>query len=158
MGRLALLFIIIPAVELVLLVQLGARIGGLATFAIIVATGIAGAALAKRQGADVIRRVQSDLSQGRLPAQSLVDGALVLVAGVLLITPGILTDITGFLLLLPPVRAAIRRVVWGRIQKAVDQRRIHVVSQGFPRRDPFDGHGPVIDVEPERNDDDQNRP
>ncbi len=147
MGRLLLLFIIVPAVELALLIEVGSRIGTLATLALIVATGVVGATLARSQGLSVLRQVQRDLAEGRLPAGALVDGAIILVAGALLMTPGILTDALGFLCLLPGFRHLIKRVLWRRFESAVrDQRiRVSIYADGVERHS---SPGSTIDVEP----------
>ena len=109
--RLLLLFTVVPVVELGLLIQLGRVIGLAPTVAIVLLTGITGAALARWQGLVTLRRVQADMAAGRVPAGALVDGLLILVAGGLLLTPGLITDAAGFLLLVPPTRAAVRRAL-----------------------------------------------
>lgn len=104
-----LLFTVIPVVEIALLIKLGGLLGPWLTIALVLGTGMAGAALARWQGVRAATRVQSELSKGVLPAAAMVDGLLILVAGVLLITPGALTDVLGLALLIPPTRAGIRR-------------------------------------------------
>lgn len=104
MGRLLLLFIAVPAIELVLLIEIGKRIGTPSTLALIVVTGALGATLARGQGLRVIGEIQSELGQGRVPGHTWIEGAMILVAAALLVTPGILTDAFGFLCLVPPVR------------------------------------------------------
>ena len=79
------------------------------TFALVAATGVFGAALARREGTRALSAVQHDLAVGRLPAQALLSGAAVLVGGAFLVTPGVLTDVVGLLLLLPPTRSAVLR-------------------------------------------------
>lgn len=108
-GVLALSFILVTAAEIAILVAVGGAIGGWATFGLVIATGIAGAALAKHQGAAVLRKLRDSLVGGADPTLALVDGALVLAAGVTLLSPGFLTDATGLLLLVPPIRAPIAR-------------------------------------------------
>jgi len=100
-ARLLLLFTVVPALELFLLIKLGQWIGALPTVGIILVTGGLGAWLAKREGLDVLRQLQQETQQGMPPAERLVEGLLVLVGGVLLITPGVVTDLTGFLLIMP---------------------------------------------------------
>ena len=95
MASLLLLFIVVPAVELALLIEVGTRIGTPATIAIIVGTGIVGAALAKQQGLRTLQKIQGELETGALPTGALVDGVIILIAGTLLITPGLLTDVYG---------------------------------------------------------------
>lgn len=107
-GVLALTFIVVTATEIALLVKVGALLGGWATFGLVIATGFAGAALAKHQGAAVLRRLRDSLAGGD-PTVALVDGALVLAAGVTLLSPGFLTDTAGLLLLIPFVRAPVAR-------------------------------------------------
>ena len=101
---LLLAFTFVPAVEIALFVRIGSVIGPLATFAVVIATGIAGAALARSQGLRVVSEIQSSLSAGRLPADELAGGALVLVGGTLLLTPGFLTDFVGLACLAPVSR------------------------------------------------------
>jgi UPF0716 protein FxsA len=101
---LLLAFTFIPAVEIALFVRIGSVIGPLATFAVVIATGIAGAALARSQGLRVVSEIQSSLSAGRLPADELAGGALVLIGGTLLLTPGFLTDLVGLACLAPVSR------------------------------------------------------
>lgn len=117
-----LLFTVIPLVELWLLFRLAGAFGLGTTILVVVGTGLAGAALARVQGFWALHRMRSDLAQGVLPTKSLADGVLILAAGLMLITPGILTDILGLALLVPPVRALIRlglgRWLAGRVQVA----------------------------------------
>jgi UPF0716 protein FxsA len=147
MANLLLLFIVVPAVELALLVEVGSRIGTLATLAIIVATGVLGAALARQQGLRTLRAIQDELTRGELPAGSLVDGVIILLAGALLITPGILTDAVGFLCLVPRLRDVAKRTLQRRFERAIRDQQIHVTTQGF---DESGRGGPIYDVTPER--------
>ena len=95
--RLLLLFTVVPLVELFLLVKLGTVIGIGATILIVICTGVLGAWLARWQGLGVLRRLTEDVNQGRLPADALIDGLLILIAGAVLLTPGLITDALGFL-------------------------------------------------------------
>ena len=128
MGRLLLLFLIVPIAELYLLIEIGQRIGTVSTLTLIFLTALLGSALARRQGLGVLRRMQADVSQGRLPASSMVDGVLILLAGAVLITPGVLTDLVGFLVLIPATRRLIKAYLWKRIERVVKQGpgRVHV--------------------------------
>lgn len=105
---LLLLFTVVPLVELWLLVRLSGVFGFWTTIFVVLATGALGTVLARWQGWRAMQRVQSEMRQGLLPAKALGDGALILVAGVLLITPGIITDVVGLALLAPPLRALVR--------------------------------------------------
>jgi UPF0716 protein FxsA len=106
--RLLALFVLVPIAELALLIRLGEIIGLWPTLGLIVLTGIAGSALAKQQGFSTLRRLQRRMSRGEMPGRELVDGVIILIAGAFLLTPGVLTDVVGFLGLLPLTRPAIR--------------------------------------------------
>lgn len=108
---LIIIFVLTPIIELFLLIELGKMIGTWNVIFIVVVTGVVGAMLAKSQGLSVLRDIQADLMNGILPADRLFDGALVLVGGVLLITPGIITDLLGFTLLIPLTRAGVKKVL-----------------------------------------------
>jgi UPF0716 protein FxsA len=102
------LFIIVPALEIALFVLSGQTIGVWPTVALIIATGIIGAWLAKRQGLAVIQEAKKEFMRGRIPSEAVLDGICILMGGALLLTPGFLTDIVGFLLLLPVTRAFVK--------------------------------------------------
>ncbi len=135
--RLALIFTLVPVAEIYLLVKAGRAIGAWPTVAVVLFTGMAGAWLARQQGLSTLERIRVGMAQGVPPTSELADAALILVAGVLLITPGFLTDFAGLALLLPPVRAAIK--AWGLrwVQQGMASGRIHVVHSG-----PGSGPGP----------------
>lgn len=126
LGRLMLLFVLVPLVELVLLLQIGALIGPWPTLALVVTTGVAGAALARSQGLVAFAAVQGRLAQGQLPGPELLDGLAVLVGGALLLTPGVLTDLIGFSLLTPWTRRGIRRWLTGRLERQIRDGTVHV--------------------------------
>jgi UPF0716 protein FxsA len=108
---LVILFIAVPFAELYVLIQVGHAIGVLDTLGLLLLVSIVGAWLAKREGISVIRRMQAALNAGRVPGTELVDGFLILLAAALMLTPGFLTDIVAIFLLLPPVRALMRRTL-----------------------------------------------
>ena len=103
-----LLFTVVPFVELALLLKIGNVLGWANTLLLVIVTGVAGAALARWQGWQAMRRIQDEMRTGMLPAAAVVDGVLILMAGLLLVTPGVLTDVVGLGLLVPPVRALVR--------------------------------------------------
>ena len=117
--RLLLLFTIVPLIELYLLITIGGVIGVAPTIAIVLGTGVLGAWLARWQGLAVLRRVNEEMAAGRLPTDALIDGLLVLVAAAVLLTPGLLTDTAGFVLLVPASRAVIRKAVAAAIARRV---------------------------------------
>jgi UPF0716 protein FxsA len=125
LGRLILLFTTIPLLELALLLWIGSRVGVLPTVALILLTGVLGAALARQQGFATWRRFEAALQQGRIPGRELAEGLLILVAGAVLLTPGVLTDAAGFLILVP----AVRRPLIDRVVRAA-RRRMVVVGSG----------------------------
>lgn len=133
-GRLLLLFAIVPVVELALLVWVGDHIGLGATLLLIVGTALAGSWLAHREGLAVFRALQDKLRSAQMPGRELLDGAIVLGSGLLLLTPGVLTDVVGFLGLLPPSRAVLRRVLQKRFERSVASGAVRVVH---PPGSPF---------------------
>jgi len=143
-GRLLLLFIAVPAVELMLLIEIGERVGLLATIGLIMGTGIVGASLARRQGMSTLARLRADLDAGRVPAEPIVDGVLILVAGAMLITPGLLTDFAGFLLLVPACRQMVKRSLKRRFGRAVRKGSVGVTVG-------FDGAGDSSEWPPMKN-------
>ena len=125
-GRLALLFIVVPILELVLLIELGQIVGLFPTLALVITTGVVGAGLARLEGLKTLWTLQSELAQGRIPAQAIMDGLAILMGGALLLTPGILTDILGFSLLLPVSRSAIQKRVRARFEKRIREGAMNV--------------------------------
>ncbi len=109
--RLLLILTIVPLTELMLLLRLADAFSWQSTLVLVVLTGVLGAWLARRQGIRTFARIQSELERGTLPADALIDAALILVAGLVLVTPGILTDLFGFALLIPPIRRWLKRRV-----------------------------------------------
>jgi UPF0716 protein FxsA len=132
--RLFLLFTLIPIIEIYLLMKVGSLIGAEATILIVLGTGFAGAWLARTQGAGVVMRMRANMAQGIPPAGDMVDAALILVAGVVLLTPGFVTDAMGILLLIPPVRAAIKEFLRKKLEDMARSGRVTVIN---PRQGPF---------------------
>jgi UPF0716 protein FxsA len=124
-AKLLLLFTILPVVELYLLIRVGSAIGALPTVLLVVFTGFLGAYLARAQGFAVWVRIQAETSQGRFPGERLIDALLLLVAGTVLVTPGILTDLVGFVLLFPITRTPIREWVKVRLYRMMQNGSVH---------------------------------
>jgi UPF0716 protein FxsA len=116
-ARLALLFVVVPLIELALLIQVGQVVGLVPTVLLVLATGVGGAALARREGLRTVARIQSTLGRGELPGEALMDGAAILFGGALLLTPGVLTDFVGLALLLPLTRRWFAR----RLRRAFEK-------------------------------------
>ena len=127
-----LLFMIVPLIEVVILIQVGRAIGAGYTVILIIGTAALGAALLRWQGLATLARVRLSMDQGRLPATELIEGLLLLIAGALLLTPGFFTDALGFLALLP----GLRKFVAEALLTGFIQQRVH------PRRD---GQGEIIE-------------
>lgn len=113
-----LLFIGVPLIELALLLQIGAWIGALPTIALVVLTAVVGVSLARWQGLETMRRMQEKTRSGQIPAEAVLDGVMILVAAALLLTPGVLTDAVGFLLLVPGTRRIATKQIQRRIRAA----------------------------------------
>ena len=124
--RLILIFIVVPLMEILLLIEIGSRIGTLNTISIIIITGIMGGYMMRQQGFAILANIRMDLSQGRMPTGELINGALVLVGGIVLLTPGFFTDAVGFVLLIPGSRAFVRKKIQLLIQRKIDSGDIHI--------------------------------
>ena len=139
LARLALLFVIVPLLELALLIEIGQVVGFLPTMALVMFTGVTGAWLARLEGLKTLWRLRDDLARGQLPGQAIMDGMSILVGGALLLTPGILTDLVGFSLLLPPTRRAIQRRVRENLERRIQDGAIEMTvlgSRGWATRPP----------------------
>ena len=130
--RLLLLFTVVPLIELMLLIEIGRWVGLPATIALVLFTGALGAWLARTQGMQTLARLQQELQAGRMPTDALLDGLMIFIAGAVLLTPGLLTDLFGFALLTPACRGVVRRAV----------------SEGFRKRFTTGGSSKVIVIEP----------
>ena len=128
--RLFLLFTAIPLLELMILIDLGSWIGLAPTLGLVLLTGAAGAWIARLQGLSVLGRIQRELAEGRLPAAELVEGVLVLAGGLLLLTPGLLTDLMGLSLMIPVFRGAVRAWLIQRLEKLIREGKVHFYFHG----------------------------
>jgi UPF0716 protein FxsA len=124
--RLFLLFTIVPVIEIYLIIRVGSLIGALPTVLLLLALSSAGAWLVRAQGFALMRRIQAELAEGRLPAAELLDGAMVLVGGVLLLTPGFFTDLLGLFFLIPATRTLIKQFVRLWLQRRLDRGTITI--------------------------------
>lgn len=152
LAKLFLAFTIIPLLELLVLIPLGQQIGVWPTIAIVVVTAAVGAWLGKLQGIGAWNRIRSELASGQLPGDSIVDGLLILVACTLLITPGVLTDVVGIALLIPPAREPLKKYLKGRFTKQLQNPSFTVIdvsSTRRPSRRPGASDDDVIDVTPD---------
>lgn len=160
-GWLVLLFTLLPLAELYLLIRVGEWVGAAPTIGIVLVTGVAGAALARTQGVRVVREIQGAVDQARMPHHELLEGALVLAGGLMLVTPGILTDLAGLSLMIPPVRRLAARGLSAWVRRRVDL-RVTRMGGRWPGEGGPDGgggeEGPArdrtVDAPFERRDDD----
>ena len=123
--KLFLIFIVVPLLELYLLIKIGQFLGAEVTIALVVVTGILGAIFVRAQGFSLVTKIKHDLNEGKLPHKRLFEGVCILASGLLLITPGLLTDLAGFLLLIPPLRV---RLINTLLRKA----RTYISKEGSP--------------------------
>ncbi len=124
--KLLFLFTLVPILELYVLIEAGQQIGVGPTIAMIFITGIAGAYLARTQGFNLINKIQTDLNEGRIPAGEMMDGAMILSGGLLLLTPGFCTDLIGFCLLTPATRGIFKSWLQIWLEKKIARGEIKI--------------------------------
>jgi len=144
-----LLFLLVPLVEIYFLIVVGGVIGAFPTVALVVLTAVIGAALARHQGLATLQRLQATMARGETPAIEMLEGALLLVGALLLLTPGFFTDALGFACLLPPTRRAL--AFW------VLKRFMVVTPGGSPGGRPAERHTRTIEGEFRREDEENDR-
>ncbi len=144
MAKLFLLFLVVPLVELYFLIEIGDAIGAGYTIFFVVLTAVIGAALVRYQGLATFVRAQGELARQRMPAMEVIEGALLLLAGAMLLVPGFVTDAMGFLILVPPLRQAmVRRFLQSRV----------VVTEGSVYEgEAHDARGRIVDIEYQEKD------
>jgi len=158
---LVLLFVVVPIIELFVIIQVGGAIGVLPTIALLVADSILGAMLMRSQGRIAWGRFNAALAEGRIPHREVLDGALVIFGGALLLTPGFVTDVLGIILLLPPTRVLVHTLVARRLLPHIVITRFGAPAaaaagtarRGGPRRRPGGGadvEGTATEVDPPR--------
>ena len=128
LGYLILLFTVIPIIELSILIKIGQHLGVASAIGIVILTGVIGAYLAKMQGLRTLYRIQEDMNQGIMPTDRLFDGVLILCSGILLITPGFLTDIVGFLGLIPLTRNLFKRWLKAKAEDFISQGKVITIT------------------------------
>lgn len=144
---LPLVLIVVPLAEIALFIQVGGRIGLLATVAAVVLTAVIGATMLRVQGFGILRQAQASLDAGRLPVGAVIDGIALFAAGLLLLTPGFLTDAIGFLLMVPPFRRWLAARVWRRLAQA-ENITVHTGFRADSGADSGAGSaGPVIEAD-----------
>ncbi len=124
--KLFLVFALVPVIELAILIRVGSFIGVFNTVAIVILTALAGAHMVRREGLGVMHRIQQNMQEGTFPGDELLNGAMILIAGALLLTPGFFTDVVGFLLVFPVSRTYIKKAVTPYIKKKMDSRTFDI--------------------------------
>ncbi|WP_449537225.1 FxsA family protein [Ferdinandcohnia sp. Marseille-Q9671] len=123
------LIIIVPALEISVLILSGKTLGVPITFLLIILTGVIGAWLAKKEGLETLRRAQEQMNYGQAPGESILDGICILVGGILLLSPGYITDLIGFLLLLPVTRKFFKPIIGNWIRRMVEKGQYTVIRR-----------------------------
>jgi UPF0716 protein FxsA len=154
-----LIFIFVPLIELYFLLEIGKLIGVFSTIMVIVFTGALGVSIARNQGYQVVNNIRANLNAGRIPTDDLVSALLILIGGVTLLTPGFLTDITGFLLILPGSRDVIAKIVKKRFIKYVKENKVevHTNSRSYNSKQNEYRKDDYIDVEAEEVDESEEK-
>ena len=143
MFLLVLIFIVVPILEIYVIIQVGQAIGPLWTILLLIADAIIGVRLLRWQGGRAWVNFQNALAAGRMPHREILDGALIILGGAFLLTPGFITDIFGAVLLIPPSRAAVRRLVVALLARGSGARFARVVVRRVPGR-PQEGPPPTV--------------
>jgi UPF0716 protein FxsA len=149
MPWLFLLFVAVPVVELWLLIRIGRAIHAGPTIALVILTGIIGAALARREGMRALVKIQDRISSGTIPTDDMIEGMMIFVAAVLLVTPGVITDAVGFGLLIAPIRRMVRKMLQTQFSHRVATRSARTTTVHFGGAEFFGGGAPHT---PENND------
>lgn len=124
--KLFLAFTIIPVLELYILIEVGSFLGALNTIMVVIVTGFVGAYLARLQGFQTMNRVRESLNRGEMPTEGLIDALLILLAGIVLLTPGFLTDIAGLLILLPQTRNRFKGWLMWKLENWINNNRVDI--------------------------------
>nr|WP_263325449.1 FxsA family protein [Neobacillus sp. Marseille-Q6967] len=128
MRYLALLIIVIPAIDIGVLLLSGKTFGFFPTIVLIILTGVIGAYLAKKEGIQTFRRAQEQLAYGQIPGESVLDGICIIIGGTLLLTPGFVTDLLGFLLLFPPSRKPFKLLMKNILRRKIEKGNIKIIK------------------------------
>ncbi|NVL91489.1 MAG: membrane protein FxsA [Desulfobacterales bacterium] len=124
--KLFLAFTLVPFVEIYILIKIGSYIGAFNTVVVIILTGLLGALLARYQGLQTVLRVRESLQRGEIPGSEMLDALLILLAGIVLLTPGFLTDAAGIMLLVPRTRSLCKQWIRRKFTQWINQGRANI--------------------------------
>jgi UPF0716 protein FxsA len=141
------LFLLIPIAEITVFVLVGSQIGVLPTLALVILTAVAGSILLRWQGLTAMTRIQTELAAGRVPGKELVNGVMILLAGMLLMTPGFVTDVLGLLLFVPPIRDLVWRFLSKRVTFQTFGSRRFGDGLGGERADDANAEPDIVDLD-----------
>jgi UPF0716 protein FxsA len=158
LAKLFALFTIVPLIELLLLIPLSQVMGTIPTIVLVVTTALVGAVLGKSQGLQAWRRINEEFASGKLPGDAILDGLIVLVACVFLITPGVLTDVFGISMLIPFMRAPVRRFLKSRWTKRLQNGSVTYIDLTAGQAPTRSYDSDVIDVTPPHAEPEQDAP
>ncbi len=144
--KLMLLFVLVPLGELALLIEIGKAIGTLPTVAIVIVTGIIGSWLLKQQGIGTWRKFRGDLARGGFPGNTILEGVLILIGGAFLLTPGVVTDALGFVLLIPPGRKLVLKGLKAYLRRKYDLDDLISIAGDDDSEDSGDSYDPAMRV------------
>jgi len=150
-ARLFLIFTAVSLLEIFVLVKVGGFLGAWPTIFLVIITALIGSALVRSQGLQLVQKLQQRMAAGEIPGQQLVEGLMLIITGVLLVTPGFVTDLCGLLLLQPTIRANIAKVILANVKFAPQATMGGFSSQGFTQKPPHDDS--VIEGEFEHKED-----
>ncbi len=146
MNKFLLLFIAVPLIEMVVLIKVGQQIGALSTIALVILTAVIGIALLKQQGIAMLNRANWKLNQGQIPAREMAEGIVLAVGGALLLTPGFVTDVFGFICILP----GSRHFLLNQVLKNISVNPIHQTNGGSQWQQPQEPHWDASNQRPEQ--------
>jgi UPF0716 protein FxsA len=135
LGRLFLIFTLVPLLELYILIKIGSYLGAIQTVALVVFTALFGVVVARIEGLRKLQQIRQSLSQGTVPAEEMVDGVLIFVAGILLIIPGVLTDLFALILLIPYTRTIFKRWLRRRFDRMIATGNVRLRYYGRSEND-----------------------
>ena len=135
MGRLFLVFTLVPLLELYILIKIGSYLGAFQTVGLVILTALLGVVLARFEGVRTLQQIRQSLAQGIVPAEEMVDGVLIFAGGILLITPGVLTDLLAFVLLIPYTRTIFKRWLRRRFDRMIATGNVRLHHYGRSEND-----------------------